>query len=59
MMLLPERRFPDVSMVSAARPIGDLLRQWRGRRRLSQMALALDAQISPRHLSFVESGRAA
>lgn len=39
------------------RTIGDLLRLWRQRRRLSQMALALDAEISPKHLSFVESGR--
>ncbi len=48
----------DLSTSVAARPIGDLLRQWRQRRRLSQMALALDAEISPKHLSFVESGRA-
>ncbi|MDN7452054.1 helix-turn-helix domain-containing protein [Burkholderia cenocepacia] len=38
--------------------IGPLLRTWRQRRRLSQMALALDAEVSARHLSFVESGRA-
>lgn len=38
--------------------IGPLLRMWRQRRRLSQMALALDAEVSARHLSFVESGRA-
>jgi transcriptional regulator with XRE-family HTH domain len=36
---------------------GDLLRLWRGRRRLSQLALALGAEVSQRHLSFVESGR--
>jgi transcriptional regulator with XRE-family HTH domain len=36
---------------------GSLLRAWRQRRRLSQMALALDAGVSPRHLSFVETGR--
>lgn len=41
------------------RPVGELLRQWRERRRLSQMELALDAEISTRHLSFVETGRAA
>ncbi len=40
------------------RPIGDLLREWRERRRLSQLALALDAEVSTRHLSFVETGRA-
>lgn len=37
---------------------GPLLRDWRQRRRLSQMDLALDVGISPRHLSFVETGRA-
>jgi transcriptional regulator with XRE-family HTH domain len=40
-------------------PIGDRLRAWRQRRRLSQLDLALDAEISQRHLSFVESGRSA
>jgi transcriptional regulator with XRE-family HTH domain len=33
------------------------LRDWRQRRRLSQLDLALDAEVSPRHLSFVETGR--
>jgi transcriptional regulator with XRE-family HTH domain len=37
--------------------VGRLLRQWRERRRLSQLALSLDAEISARHLSFVETGR--
>ncbi|MEP1216853.1 MAG: helix-turn-helix transcriptional regulator [Marinobacter sp.] len=37
--------------------IGDLLRSWRQRRRLSQLELSVDADISQRHLSFVESGR--
>ncbi|HEX6049586.1 MAG TPA: helix-turn-helix transcriptional regulator [Gemmatimonadaceae bacterium] len=41
-----------------ASAFGALLRSWRQRRRLSQLALALDADISQRHLSFVESGRA-
>ena len=40
------------------RPIGDLLREWRRHRRLSQLDLATGAEISTRHLSFVESGRA-
>jgi transcriptional regulator with XRE-family HTH domain len=35
-----------------------LLRGWRKRRSLSQLALALDAAVSPRHLSFIETGRA-
>lgn len=39
-------------------PIGTLLRQWRTRRRLSQLDLALEAELSTRHLSFVETGRA-
>lgn len=39
-------------------PIGVQLREWRSRRRLSQMDLALDADISTRHLSFIETGRA-
>ncbi|MEO6525464.1 MAG: helix-turn-helix transcriptional regulator [Gemmatimonadaceae bacterium] len=38
--------------------VGDLLREWRQRRHLSQLALALEAGVSQRHLSFVESGRA-
>jgi transcriptional regulator with XRE-family HTH domain len=38
--------------------LGDLLRAWRQRRRTSQLDLALDAGISARHLSFVETGRA-
>jgi transcriptional regulator with XRE-family HTH domain len=41
----------------AVQPIGGLLREWRQRRRLSQLALACDAEISTRHLSFIESGR--
>jgi len=39
------------------RPVGDLLREWRQRRQLSQLDLALAAEISARHLSFVETGR--
>lgn len=34
------------------------LRSWRNRRRLSQLALASDAGLSQRHLSFLESGKA-
>lgn len=37
--------------------VGDLLRQWRTRRGLSQLALAGTAGVSARHLSFVETGR--
>src|SRR6188768_936574 len=41
------------------RPVGELLREWRERRRRSQLDLALDAEVSTRHLSFVETGRSA
>jgi transcriptional regulator with XRE-family HTH domain len=37
--------------------VGALIREWRQRRRLSQLELALDVGISARHLSFVETGR--
>jgi transcriptional regulator with XRE-family HTH domain len=40
-----------------SRPVGELLREWRERRRLSQLDLAIQADISARHLSFVETGR--
>jgi transcriptional regulator with XRE-family HTH domain len=46
----PPKRLPTV---------GELIRQWRTQRRLSQLDLAGDAGISARHLSFVETGRAA
>jgi transcriptional regulator with XRE-family HTH domain len=38
--------------------VGSLIRQWRQRRRLSQLDLACEADISTRHLSYVENGRA-
>jgi transcriptional regulator with XRE-family HTH domain len=38
-------------------PLGTLLREWRGRRRMSQLDLALEAGVSARHLSFIETGR--
>jgi transcriptional regulator with XRE-family HTH domain len=44
--------------VTAATQVGGLLREWRARRRLSQLELALEAEVSTRHLSFVETGRA-
>jgi transcriptional regulator with XRE-family HTH domain len=43
--------------VTAPTPVGQLLREWRERRRLSQLDLAIQADISTRHLSFVETGR--
>lgn len=38
-------------------PLGELLRDWRRRRRMSQLDLALEAGVSARHLSFLETGR--
>jgi transcriptional regulator with XRE-family HTH domain len=38
--------------------VGPLLREWRERRRLSQLGLAVEAGVSARHVSFVENGRA-
>src|SRR5262245_18584795 len=43
---------------SARSPFALLLRHWRSARRLSQLALAAEAGISARHLSFLETGRA-
>src|SRR5207244_2425374 len=43
--------------VASTSTIGDLLRDWRQRRRLSQLDLAVEAEVSARHLSFVETGR--
>ena len=37
--------------------VGELIRFWRAQRRLTQMELALDANLSTKHLSFVETGR--
>ena len=46
------------SAASANSAIGAQLREWRQRRRRSQLDLALDASVSQRHISFVESGKA-
>src|SRR5689334_2515372 len=46
-----------MSVASPTRGVGDLLRDWRQRRRLSQLDLAVEAEVSTRHLSFVETGR--
>lgn len=43
--------------IAVERPVGQLLRSWRERRRLSQLELSVRAEISTRHLSFVETGR--
>ena len=46
-----------MSTIPASIGIGDLLRDWRQRRRLSQLDLSNEAEVSARHLSFVETGR--
>ncbi|MES2750203.1 MAG: helix-turn-helix transcriptional regulator [Pseudomonadota bacterium] len=53
------RRAAKPSAKSRSGHFGDHLREWRQRRHLSQLDLAGDAKISARHLSFVETGRAA
>jgi transcriptional regulator with XRE-family HTH domain len=44
-------------MMNATNTVGDQLRMWRQRRRLSQLDLACEADISARHVSFLETGR--
>lgn len=44
-------------ITSQSQPFGHLLREWRARRHRSQLDLALEANISTRHLSFLETGR--
>ncbi len=44
-------------MTRAVRSVGDHLREWRQRRRMSQLDLACEADISTKHLSFLETGR--
>lgn len=55
------RRARQTDVVAApdlrAYSFGELLRRWRRRRRMSQLDLALDAGVSSRHISFVETGR--
>jgi transcriptional regulator with XRE-family HTH domain len=48
----------ETEVILAGKTIGEKLRGWRERRRLSQMELALRAEVSTRHLSFIETGRA-
>ncbi len=45
-------------MASPSPSLGDHLRAWRRQRRMSQLDLALETEISARHLSFIETGRA-
>lgn len=46
-----------MSVATAPRGAGSLLREWRERRRMSQLDLSVEAEVSTRHLSFVETGR--
>lgn len=46
-------------MLDKPTPIGETLKRWREQRALSQLELSLRAEVSTRHLSFVETGRAA
>ena len=48
-----------ITTANAPRPVGDLPREWRQRRRMSQLDLACEAEISTKHLSFLETGRSA
>lgn len=48
---------PAKTTAPAIQHFGDYLRDWRQRRRMSQLDLALEAEISTRHLSFLETGR--
>lgn len=51
-------RFRVLTVVAHPTSIGALLREWRERRKLSQLQLALGSAVSERHLSFIETGRA-
>lgn len=53
-----ERQKDDAQQMDIHMPsVGTLLRDWRQRRRMSQLSLSLEAEISARHLSFLETGR--
>lgn len=45
------------SVTSTPSPVGVMLKEWRQRRRISQLRLSAESGISSRHLSFVETGR--
>ncbi len=47
-----------MSLTASSPRVGELLRDWRRRRHLSQLDLSIEAEVSSRHLSFVETGRA-
>lgn len=45
------------TVTGGANPVGSMLRRWRAHRSISQLDLAYDVGVSPRHLSFVETGK--
>ena len=55
---MPARTRYGPRMSQTASQFGPLLREWRQRRRISQLDLACEGNISTRHLSFLETGRA-
>ncbi len=55
MMQAQPKQLPESTQ--STQSIGELLREWRQRRRMSQLDLASEAEISTRHLSFLETGR--
>lgn len=58
-MNTPRSHSPKAGQPGARDPFGAHLRHWRTHRRLSQLDLAQEADVSTRHLSYVETGRAA
>ena len=46
-----------MSVATATSGVGPLLKEWRNRRHLSQLELSVEAEVSTRHHSFVETGR--
>jgi transcriptional regulator with XRE-family HTH domain len=56
METMPRPRY-GCAMSVTSNAFGPLLREWRQRRRISQLDLALEGNISTRHLSFLETGR--
>src|SRR5688572_27603154 len=47
-----------VFMRASPSPVGNLFQYWRKARHMSQLALAMEADVSPRHICFLETGRA-
>ncbi len=56
-MAWPSAGDTEAVTTTRAPSFGSLMREWRQRRRLSQLDLALQADVSPRHVSFIETGR--